>query len=100
MDNSTIHTTHLDVAAYLLVRDFEVAGVEGSGSTLTFVFHDPGRQGEALVMEFYRGAAVPANRFADAQRRVRDLMWEARRRNRNGPERKGRDAMVQTPGGS
>ncbi len=86
---STTCTNHLDLAAFLLVRGFEVAGVEGETSSLTFVFNDPGGKGEAAMLEFYRGARVPANEYADAQKRVRDLMWEARRGNLGRNGRKG-----------
>lgn len=94
MDRSlgkTTRTSHIDLAAFLLVRGFEVAGVEGDPNSLTFVFNDPSGSGETAMLEFYRGAAVPANEYADAQKRVRDLMWEHRRRNleRNGQGRKG-----------
>jgi hypothetical protein len=34
-------TTRLDVAAYLLVRGFEISDVKLSGSTATFAFKDP-----------------------------------------------------------
>ena len=82
-------TNHLDLAAFLLLGGFEVAGVEGDPNSLTFVFNDPGGKGEAAMLEFYRGARVPANEYADAQKRVRDLMWEARRGNLGRNGRKG-----------
>jgi len=76
----TTTTIRLDVAAYLLVRGFEISDVKVDGSTAKFAFKDPDLTGDAAVRDFYNSAQVPANEFADAQRRVRDLMWEAKRR--------------------
>ena len=73
-------TTRLDVAAYLLVRGFEISDVKLEGPTATFAFKDPKLTGDAAIRDFYNSAQVPANEFADAQKRVRDLMWEAKRR--------------------
>jgi Domain of unknown function (DUF5659) len=73
-------TTRLDVAAYLLVRGVEISDVKLNGSTATFAFKDPNLNGDAAIKDFYNGAQVPANEYADAQKRVRDLMWEAKRR--------------------
>lgn len=78
---STVLTSRLDVAAFLLVKAFSVARVDVKQSTVTFTFHDPTGNGESEMLEFYRGAQVRANEFADAQKRIRDLMWEAKRRN-------------------
>jgi hypothetical protein len=75
----TIQTTRLDVAAYLIVRGFEISHVETGDSAVSFLFENAGGKGEQTMLEFYRGAIVAANKYADAQRRVRDLMWEARR---------------------
>jgi hypothetical protein len=72
-------TTRLDVAAFLLVRGFAISEVKFDGSTASFAFGDPGRSADAVVKDFYNGAQVPANEYADAQKRVRDLMWEAKR---------------------
>jgi hypothetical protein len=77
---SETRTTRLDVAAFLLVRGFEISDVKLDGSTATFAFKDPNLSGDAAVKDFYNGAEVPANEYADAQKRVRDLMWEAKRR--------------------
>ncbi len=77
---SETRTTRLDVAAFLLVRGFEISDVKLDGSTATFAFKDPKLNGDAAVRDFYNGAQVPANEYADAQKRVRDLMWEAKRR--------------------
>lgn len=73
-------TTRLDVAAFLLVRRFEIAQVQFENGTATFTFNDPEGKGDAVAKSFYNGAQVPANEYADAQKRVRDLMWEAKRR--------------------
>lgn len=73
-------TTRLDVAAFLLVRGFAISEVNLDGSTATFAFGDPKRIADATAKDFYNGAQVPANEYADAQKRVRDLMWEAKRR--------------------
>jgi len=72
-------TTRLDVAAFLIVRGFQIARVDLDGATATFVFDDPGRKGEAAVREFYNGGQVTASEYAAAQKRTRDLMWEAKR---------------------
>jgi hypothetical protein len=77
---SETSTTRLDVAAYLLVRGFEISNVKLDGPTATFAFKDPNLNGDTAVKDFYNGAQVPANEYADAQKRVRDLMWEAKRR--------------------
>jgi uncharacterized protein DUF5659 len=77
---SETRTTRLDVAAFLLVRGFEISDVNLDGSTATFAFKDSNLNGDAAVKDFYNGAQVPANEYADAQKRVRDLMWEAKRR--------------------
>jgi Domain of unknown function (DUF5659) len=73
-------TTRLDVAAFLLVRGFEVSNVEFENATATFLFVDPDRLADSVVKDFYNGGQVSANEYADAQKRVRDLMWEAKRR--------------------
>lgn len=80
--NPPSHTTtsRLDIAAFLLARDFKIARVEMEGITARFVFADPNRTGEAVQQEFYNGALVPANAYADAAKRIRDLLWEAKRR--------------------
>ena len=75
-----VRTTRLDVAAYLLVRGFEISDVRLDGPTATFAFENPDLNGDTAIKDFYNGAQVPANEFADAQKRVRDLMWEAKRR--------------------
>jgi hypothetical protein len=69
-------TTRLDVAAFLLVRAFEIARVELENNTAAFIR----QQGDSVMREFYNGGQVSASEYADAQKRVRDLMWEARRR--------------------
>jgi hypothetical protein len=84
---SETSTTRLDIAAYLMVRGFEISNVKLDGPTATFAFKDPNLNGDAVVKDFYNGAQVPANEYADAQKRVRDLMWEAKRR-RTGEERR------------
>jgi uncharacterized protein DUF5659 len=77
---SQSRTTRLDVAAFLIVREFQIASVDLDGATATFVFEDPDRQADSVMREFYNGAQVVASDYAGAQKRVRDLMWEARRR--------------------
>ena len=72
-------TTRLDVAAFLLVRGFEVVHVQCENSTATFTFSDPDGRAESVVRDFYNGGQVSANDYAAAQKRVRDLMWEAKR---------------------
>ena len=75
-----VYTTRLDIAAYLLVCNFEISDVKLEGPTATFAFKDPNLNGDAAIKDFYNGAQVPANEYADAQKRTRDLMWEAKRR--------------------
>jgi len=77
---SETRTTRLDVAAFLVVRGFEISDVKLESSTAMFAFKDPKLTGDAAIKEFYNGGQVPANEYADAQKRVRDLMWEAKRR--------------------
>jgi Domain of unknown function (DUF5659) len=73
-------TTRLDVAAFLLVRGFQILQVDLSGNTATFIFEDPDLRGDSVVREFYNSGQVSANEYGAAQKRVRDLMWEAKRR--------------------
>lgn len=73
-------TTRLDVAAFLLVRGLAISEVKLVSSTASFAFGDPEGTADAAARDFYNGAQVPANEYADAQKRVRDLMWEAKRR--------------------
>jgi hypothetical protein len=75
-----VSTTRLDVAAYLLVCNFEITDVKLEGTTATFAFKDPDLNGDAVVRAFYNGGQAPAKEYADCQKRVRDLMWEAKRR--------------------
>lgn len=73
-------TTRLDVAAFLLVRGFQIARVEFGGNTGTFIFEDPEKRAEPTTREFYNGGTCAASEYADAQKRTRDLLWEAKRR--------------------
>ena len=73
-------TTRLDVAAFLLVRGFGIAQVELENGTATFIFDDPDGKGESVAREFYNNAQVSASEYAGAQKRARDLLWEAKRR--------------------
>lgn len=73
-------TTRLDVAAFLLVRGFQIALVDLDGGTATFTFTDPERRADSVMREFYNGAQVAASEYAGAQKRVRDLLWEEKRR--------------------
>jgi hypothetical protein len=75
-----IRTTRLDVAAFLLVQGLELLHVEGSNSTVTFVFCTSTDVSADPTLDFYRGATVVAKLYADAQKRIRDLLWEQRRR--------------------
>jgi acyl-CoA reductase-like NAD-dependent aldehyde dehydrogenase len=76
----TAKTTRLDVAAFLLVRGFQILQVDLSGNTATFVFEDLDLRADSVVREFYNNGQVSANEYGAAQKRVRDLMWEAKRR--------------------
>ena len=75
-----IRTTRLDVAAFLLARGLGLVHVEGSNSTVTFVFSASTDISPDPILDFYRGATVVAKLYADAQKRIRDLLWEQRRR--------------------
>ena len=72
-------TTRLEVAAFLIVRGFPIARVDFEGSTAIFVFDDYERRADSVIREFYNGAQVIASEYAAAQKRTRDLMWEAKR---------------------
>ena len=72
-------TTRLDVAAFLLVRGFAILHTQCENATATFIFDDPDRQADSVVRDFYNGGQVSAKDYAAAQKRVRDLMWEAKR---------------------
>lgn len=78
--NQVIRTTRLDVAAFLLARGLKLIRVEGPNSAVTFIFQDSTENSSDLTLEFYRGATVVAKLYADAQKRIRDLLWEQRRR--------------------
>lgn len=73
-------TTRLDIAAFLLVRGFQILVVDFETATATFTFNDPEQRADSVTREFYNGGQVVANEYASAQKQVGDLMWEARRR--------------------
>jgi hypothetical protein len=73
-------TTRLDVAAFLLVLGFQIARVDLEGVTAAFTFNDPDKRADSAMREFYNGGQVAASEYPGAQKRVRDLMWEAKRR--------------------
>ena len=75
-------TTRLDVAAFLIVRGFQIARVDLDGATAIFIFNDSEQRAEATMREFYNGGLVSASEYAAAQKRTRDLMWEAKRQDR------------------
>jgi len=84
-------TNDLDIAAYLLANSYRIVKLEGKGSNITFVFDDSEGRVDDTVLRFYSGEKIAASTFADCQRRVRDIMWQRRRRseriedrNRNG----------------
>lgn len=79
-ETPSIRTTRLDVAAFLLVRGFEVSSVVFENPTATFQFNNPENHADAVIKDFYNGGQVSATEYADAQKRIRDLMWEAKRR--------------------
>jgi Domain of unknown function (DUF5659) len=72
-------TSNLDVAAFLIVRGFQIARVDLNGAMATFVFDDPDRRADSVIREFHNGGQVAASAYAAALKRTRDLMWEARR---------------------
>ena len=77
---SQSRTTRLDVAAFLLVRGFQIARVDFEGNTATFTFDDPEERADSVTREFYNSGQVAASEYAAAQKRTRDLLWEAKRR--------------------
>ena len=82
----TYSTANLDVAAYLLAGGFSILSAEpADGPKVSFTFADPKGRAEEACLNFYRGASVSARAFADAQRQIRDLMWEAKRREKGRP---------------
>jgi hypothetical protein len=56
---SETRTARLDVAAFLLLRGFEISDVNLDCSTATFSFKDPNLNGDTAVKDFYNGAQVP-----------------------------------------
>jgi hypothetical protein len=72
-------TSNLEVAAFLIVRNFQIARVDLNGSIATFIFDDPDRRADAVTREFHNGGQVAASGYSAALKRTRDLMWEARR---------------------
>jgi len=75
-----VRTTRLDVAAFLIIRGFQIARVDFEGAIASFVFHDPSGRADSVVCEFYNGGQVAAAEYAAAEKRTRDLLWEAKRR--------------------
>jgi hypothetical protein len=61
-------TTRLDVAAFLLVRGFQILLVDLSGNTATFIFEDPAARADSVVREFYNNGQVSTHRAAVALR--------------------------------
>ncbi len=73
-------TESADVAAFLVVRRFQLLrGVCGANDMVSFIFEDDGAA-EQAVTEFYSGGQVPAHEFAGAARRIKDLIWNFRKR--------------------
>ena len=73
-------TSRLDVAAFLLCKGFQIALVDLVGSTATFIFDDPEKRADSVMREFYNGGQVAASEYAASAKRVRDLLWEEKRR--------------------
>ncbi len=73
-------TKNVDIAAFLIVRGFRLLrGVCGEDDKISFFFED-NAAAEQVASEFYSGGQVPAREFADAARRIKDLVWEFRRK--------------------
>ncbi len=55
-------------------------GISDEKDMISFSFEDDHGAAEQAVSEFYRGGQVPASEFAAAARRIKDLVWEFRRK--------------------
>ncbi len=74
-------TKNVDIAAFLIVRGFRfLKGISDEKDMISFIFEDDHGTAEQTVSEFYSGGQVPASEFADAARRIKDLVWEFRRK--------------------
>jgi len=83
----TYSTNDLDIAAYLLANSYHIVQLAGKGSNISFVFDDSEGRVEDTVLRFYSGEKIAASTFADCQRRVRDIMWQQRRRTERNEDR-------------
>lgn len=73
-------TCRLDLVAYLLVEGFSLRSVTPRIGKVSFFFNDSEGGAEAAQLSFQSGAKVSANTYADASRRVRELVWDSKRR--------------------
>lgn len=74
----TFKTDRIGLASFLLTRGLELIGVEGQGRSISFIFD--GEDARAEIENFYNGAEVPAIEFLRCERKVKDEMWDQRRR--------------------
>ena len=73
-------TCRLDLVAYLLVEGFSLHSVSPRVAMVSFFFNDAEGQAEEAQLHFQSGAKVSANTYSDAIRRVRELVFDAKRR--------------------
>jgi len=73
-DNGAHRTTNLYEAAYLLCREFKLAGKERQGQRMVVVFGPDERLRQA-VLDYYSGATVEARKFADRYRSLKDYLF-------------------------
>jgi hypothetical protein len=73
-------TCRLDLVAYLIVEGFSLHSVSPRVAMVSFFFNDAEGQAEAAQLRFQSGAKVSANTYSDAIRRVRELVFDAKRR--------------------
>ena len=80
MVTNIFKTTSLNLATYLLVKNFDLLGkenVEGKIKRYAFVFHK-NDQCQKIATNFItgRGGTVDVHRFLDAQKRLKTLLFE------------------------
>ncbi len=73
-------TFRLEITAWLLVEGFSLYKIEPRVGKVVFKFNDPEGKAEEAQLRFQSGAVVSANTYADAIRRVRELVFDAKLR--------------------
>ncbi len=80
METKNEYTTEsVDIAAFLMVRGFRLLKQSARNDVVIFIFEDNGAV-ERTVSEFYAGGLVSAHEFAGAARRIKDIVWDFRRK--------------------